>query len=141
MTHEGCWRCSKCCLIGAHLRNVATCCRSIPECLIVACHSSLQISPRHRTFCPANLRVHIILSSLLVRPNRLHVRSNLANLVPGLTYDRLIGKNYLQAWVHKYSTDTLISVTCARWWTVKGLPWLPPPCVWMCTSDTILSGI
>ena len=30
-----------------------------------------------------------------VRPNGLHVRSN---LVPGLTYDRLIGKSYLQAW-------------------------------------------
>ena len=29
-----------------------------------------------------------------VRPNGLHVRSN---LVPGLTYDRLIGKGYLQA--------------------------------------------
>ena len=29
-----------------------------------------------------------------VRPNGLHVRSN---LVPGLTYDRLIGKSYLQA--------------------------------------------
>ena len=37
---------------------------------------------------------YIILSSLFVRPIALHVRSN---LVTGLTYERLIGKNYLQA--------------------------------------------
>ena len=39
--------------------------------------------------------IHIILSSLFVRPNGLPVRSN---LVPGVTYDRLIGKGYLQDW-------------------------------------------
>ena len=38
--------------------------------------------------------IHVILSSLFVQPDGLHVRSN---LVPGLTYDRLIGKSYLQA--------------------------------------------
>ena len=52
--------------------------------------------------------------SLFVRPNGLHVRSN---LVPGLSYDRLIGKNYLQAclyitpchvkkWIQKHQNIT-----------------------------------
>jgi len=50
--------------------------------------------------------IYIILSSLFVRPNGLHVRSN---LVPGLTYDRLIGNSYLQAWLHNPNHLLLMS--------------------------------
>ena len=62
-----------------------------------------------------------------VRPNGLHVRSN---LVPGLTYDRLTGKSYLQAWntvfnlminpikVWNLNTETVLRIYTGmcNWW-------------------------
>ena len=44
-----------------------------------------------------------------VRPNGLHVRSN---LVPGLTYDRLIGKSYLQAWIGVNLASHISKLAC-----------------------------
>ena len=62
--------------------------------------------------------VHIILSSLFVRPNGLHVRSN---LIPGLTYGRLIGKSHLQACIWFSCTPGKQYIFVLLFWRANGL--------------------
>ena len=113
-------------VLGAYLLNAASCCRSIPERLIVACHSSiivnwyasLQISTGHRTFVQ-QIWGYISFSLLFLSDQRGCMSGQTLSLawhMTGLYREKLfagLGTWVISKW-HPHQCDMCKVVDCER---------------------------